>query len=145
MNALRHIVIADDDIDDVSLFLDAMEEIDAALQVSSAMNGEILLEKIRNMESLPDLLFLDLNMPIKNGLETLETFAAFPELRPNKIVVLSTSSNDLYVSQAFEKGVCCYLQKPGSFESLKKMIRYCLYELQCNVNEPKGPLTELDF
>ena len=90
-----HIYIADDDDDDCLLFGDVLRELEGQTKLTTASNGAELmdaLEAIAGVTNLPHLLFLDLNMPIKNGIECLVEIKHNPKLRHLPVIIYSTSA-----------------------------------------------------
>ena len=80
-----------------------------------------------NMESmesnrLPHLLFLDLNMPLKNGLECLKEIKSDEKLKDIFISIYSTSGNEKDIEETFLNGANVYLTKPDDFNMLKKVL-----------------------
>lgn len=71
-NSQKIIYLADDDEDDRILFLDAVEELNLPISVVQTKDGNELINALRNAEHLPEVLFLDINMPCKNGFECLK-------------------------------------------------------------------------
>jgi CheY-like chemotaxis protein len=76
----------------------------------------------RNQYPLPILIVLDLNLPIKSGLEVLEWMRAQPELNQLDVIALTSSPETRDVSRARELGVLCYLVKPPSAEDLQQIV-----------------------
>ena len=70
----------------------------------------------------PDLVFLDLNMPCKNGVECLEEIRAVKSFKNLPVIIYSTTANATQVDASYSKGASLYLQKPSNFESIKKSI-----------------------
>lgn len=119
-----NIMIADDDEDDCVFFKDALEELNVSIRLTCFSNGAELMDVLSTVhfKSLPDILFLDMNMPLKNGMECLI------EIRNNKtfdklpIIIFSTSSQKEAVHAAYENGATFYLKKPDSFNKLKHAL-----------------------
>lgn len=127
MQTNRHItLLADNDPDDCQFFQEAMGEIDFNSSLQIVNDGEELIIYLKNTEVLPSVLFLDLNMPKKNGFECLI------EIRKNKdwnsfpIVIYSTSMNREIVKKLYENGANFYIQKPVEFSLLKDAIHHAL-------------------
>ena len=74
-------------------------------------------------ENLPDLIFLDLNLPIMNGFECLDIIRSTPHLKNLMIAIYSTSSADRDIEETFKKGANIYIKKPSSFNELKKSLK----------------------
>jgi len=123
-NSQRTIFMADDDEDDRMLFLDAMLELNLSVVVEAAVDGLELLDMLSQaVQQLPEIIFLDINMPGKNGFECLEEIrSAKGDLKGVKVVMLSTSSNPENIELCYELGADLYAVKPSTFEDLKKLL-----------------------
>lgn len=118
-----YIVLADDDEDDRLFFIDAFEELKINTIVNTVNNGRELLNYINNPETiLPNIIFLDLNMPILNGIESLKEIKANDRFKEIVIAIYSTSSSDQDVEDTFILGANIYIKKPSNFDNLKKVL-----------------------
>jgi CheY-like chemotaxis protein len=94
-------------------------------QIQTALNGREAMEILNNPASkLPDIILLDLNMPIMNGFEFLEVFRTLSVEKQNgaKIVVLSSSDNPLDIERAMKLGATQYLTKPLTEDMLSGVL-----------------------
>lgn len=124
---LRHILLADDDKDDQLLFKEALEELTLSTHLSVVQNGELLMQKLNDeKEQLPDILFLDLNMPRKNGFTCLSEIKRTEKLKQLPVIIYTTSYEPEIVNLFYKKGAQYYIRKPNDFEQLKKVIYHCL-------------------
>lgn len=123
---IQNIFLADDDSDDVFLFREALKEVTNEVNVHTAENGDILLKMLAGKPALPDIIFLDLNMPIKNGFQSLEEIRANAEYNTIPVAILSTSSDEKAIITAHKNGANAYITKPVAFTDLKKIIVKCL-------------------
>lgn len=122
MNKMK-ILLVDDDEDDREFFADALVGVDLNTQLQQLDNGKSCLDYLRQqMENLPNLIFLDLNMPIMNGFECLTEIRKNPLLKDLPIAIYSTSSSDKDIERTFLSGANIYIKKPSSFEDLKKSL-----------------------
>lgn len=119
----RHVVLADDDDDDKLLFQDVVKELGIAAKLSAASNGEALMEMLSEGPP-PDLLFLDLNMPLKNGFECLAEIRRDRRLDQMPVIIFSTSSQPSAIDRVYKGGAQLYIRKPNDFTQLKKVIRH---------------------
>jgi CheY-like chemotaxis protein len=125
MQTLANILLADDDDDDRLLFTDVLREYSKDSNLSYAHNGEHLMTMLRS-ESLPDVLFLDLNMPLKNGMECLEEIRSDEKLKNLPVVIFSTSSHPGTINQMYDIGAHLYVRKPNDFNALRRAIQAVL-------------------
>lgn len=117
------IIMTDDDEDDRMFFNDAMKSLNLNCVLEFCENGQVLLEKLTNEDALPDLVFLDLNMPILSGLETLERIRNNDKfLTIPVIAIYSTSSDSRDKEKSLELGANAFITKPTNFEELKKIV-----------------------
>lgn len=135
--AIRHIFLADDDSDDIFLFTEALKEIPDQVEVYTAKNGEVLLNLLDEKPVNADIIFLDLNMPIKNGFQTLEEIKANDKYKGIPVAILSTSSDENAISKARRQGADTYIIKPIDFGEFKKIITKCLYTDWANWQVPE--------
>jgi CheY-like chemotaxis protein len=121
-NPLR-ILLADDDEADRLLFKDAFRELKIKTVVDTVNDGVELMEYLDKQElPLPQLLFLDINMPRKNGLECLKEIRANPALNDISIAIFSTSESEKDMRETFLNGANIYVHKPADFGTLKQML-----------------------
>ncbi len=118
-----HILLADDDKSDRLLFTDAFAELKIDTIVNTVNDGVQLMEWLK-MESnrLPHLIFLDLNMPRKNGMECLKEIKRIEKLKDISIAIYSTSENKKDIEETFHYGANVYITKPNSFNKLKNVL-----------------------
>ncbi len=129
-NRTYSIYLADDDEDDRQLFTEALEELPFELKVDTFSNGVDLMANLLNPETpLPDIIFLDLNMPLMNGEECLADIRGEKELYKIPIVIYSTSFDIFKVELLHKKGADRYLQKPKTFTKLKSTVQKAIESL----------------
>jgi CheY-like chemotaxis protein len=135
MHAPANILLADDDDDDRLLFKDVLKEYSKDSNVKFAHNGEHLMTLLRS-EELPDVLFLDLNMPLKNGIECLEEIRSDEKLKDLPVVIFSTSAHPGTINQMYDIGAHLYVRKPNDFRTLRKAIQEVLKKDWGNPSRP---------
>lgn len=110
------IILAEDDKDDQELFTEALSETKVPSEVITVENGEELINTLKDEdESKPDIIFIDINMPIKGGKEALAEIKSDQELKEIPAVMLSTSDHPKDIEETFNNGANLYIQKPNSF------------------------------
>ena len=117
------ITLADDDEDDRLFFTDAFDELKINTVVNTVNNGRELLQFLNHPETvLPNIIFLDLNMPILNGIESLKEIKKNDRFKDIAIAIYSTSSSEHDIENTFVLGANIYIKKPSSFVDLKKIL-----------------------
>jgi CheY-like chemotaxis protein len=120
-----HILFSDDDTDDALLFTQAADLLTSPVLLSFAEDGEQLMRYL-SKERLPDMIFLDLNMPVKNGIECLREIRADKKLDWLPVIIYTTSDNPKDVEACFDLKANLYVVKPTSFESIIKTLKKIL-------------------
>jgi len=121
------IILADDDEDDRMFFKDALESLRMKVDIVTVNDGVELMELLNNKpEEKPHILFLDLNMPRKNGIEALEEIRASALHKDLVVAIYSTSSAENDIEDTFVKGANVYIRKPSDFNVLKKVLEEVL-------------------
>jgi CheY-like chemotaxis protein len=122
-NDLLHVLLADDDETDRLIFKEAFEELKIKTIVHAVNNGEQLMDYLNKKDShLPHLLFLDLNMPRKSGLECLKEIRGNTKLKDISIAIYSTSNSKKDMEETFRNGANIYIHKPSDFNVLKQVL-----------------------
>ncbi|MFC4097528.1 response regulator [Euzebyella saccharophila] len=117
------VVLVDDDEDDRMFFADALQEIELKTDLQEFHNGQELLDFLTgDCEEFPQLIFLDLNMPVMDGFECLKKIRSNPKLENLVVAIYSTSSSERDIEETFVNGANIYINKPNKFEELKKTI-----------------------
>ncbi len=121
---INQVVLADDDADHGVLFKTLLQEVDSSKNVTILHDGDSLLAYLAH--TAPELLFLDLNMPCKSGLECLQEIKKMDHLKNMKIVVYSSSSsmNDIHSCYMWQADL--YMVKPFNREHLKIALKSVL-------------------
>ena len=118
-----HIMLADDDEDDRLFFKEAFEEVKIKYDISTFNDGEQLMQYLnQHGNPLPDIIFLDLNMPRKSGMECLREIRQDDRLKRISVAIYSTSSSEQDIEDTFVAGANVYIKKPNDFNMLKKVL-----------------------
>lgn len=121
------IVLADDDWDDCDLFCEALEEIKIPHSLEIFHNGRQLLDHlVTKAGELPDILFLDLNMPLMDGREVVKAVRQHDWLHPLRLFILSTSNSQEDIEGLLGMGADGYIIKPPSFSELVGIVERIL-------------------
>jgi CheY-like chemotaxis protein len=117
-----NVILADDDDDDRYMFNEAIEELRLDIDTRMFKNGLELLQYLEQSDPLPDMIFLDLNMPVMDGLKCLKKIRETPAYKDISIIIYSTSPSETYINKTFMLGANIYLIKPDSFNELKDLL-----------------------
>lgn len=121
------ILLADDDLDDCLFFKDALEGMPVYTKFTAVHDGEQLMQLLTHEKTrLPDILFLDLNMPRKNGFECLTEIRQNKKLKGLPVVIFSTSFEQEVVNLLYDNGAHFFIRKPSEFALFKKIILYTI-------------------
>lgn len=115
------ILLIDDDQDDQLLFREAIRDITTEIVFETADNGVEGLKCLTHVDKLPDILFLDINMPLMDGRETLHFIRANHGLDNIVIIVCSTSNSETDLKWAAQANAQ-YIVKPNDFPSLIRLL-----------------------
>jgi len=126
------ILITDDDEGDRLLFQEILEEMNIRSRVEIARNGLELIERLSSGEPLPDLLFLDLNMPKKNGISCLKEIRGNKKFDAMSIAIYSTSSFSKDIDVTFREGANIYITKPSDYKVLKEVLEKAVFVTRLN-------------
>jgi CheY-like chemotaxis protein len=121
------ILFIDDDKDDQILFCEAVVSIVPGLICDLASNGQEGIDRLESYTELPDLVFLDINMPLMDGWETLKLIRSTPRLKSLKVVIYSTS-NQKSDRERFASLGAGFISKPTTFEGIILSISDVIHE-----------------
>ncbi|MEO8151027.1 MAG: response regulator [Bacteroidia bacterium] len=122
----KKILLVDDDADDQLLFMDAVQEVDMMLQCEIANNGIEALHHLHKMPPPPVIIFLDLNMPLMNGFECLETIRKEKRFSGIPVIIFTTSNNPADHERAKKLGANDFFTKTADFKELKAKLHQFL-------------------
>lgn len=131
------LLLADDDEDDCLFFEEALSEMPLSVHLTTVNDGEQLMQHLATtIEELPNVVFLDLNMPRKNGFECLTEIKRDEKLKALPVVIYSTSFDPEMVNLLFNNGAHFYIRKPSEFSKLKQVIQNALTLMTQSVMAP---------
>lgn len=121
------ILLVEDDPGDVELTKEGLLAAKMLVNLHVAEDGEKALKFLRKQAPYteaprPDIILLDLNMPKKNGHETLREIKADVSLRSIPVVILTTSDAETDIVSCYDLGANCYITKPVGFEAFIKVV-----------------------
>ena len=116
-------LLVDDDTDDTSLFREVLEEVNPSIIFNWAEDGQEALQFLKNEDSeLPDIIFLDLNMPRMGGKECLAEIKNDAKLHKIPVIMYTTSSQSRDIEETMQKGAICFITKPTNMKELKNIL-----------------------
>lgn len=127
---IQHLLLIDDDEDDREIFSSILEDAWPAISLSVATNGREGLQKLHSSPNAPDIIFLDLNMPLMNGEQFMQAIKMDARFQQIPIVILSTSSDTKTIVQMKQLGAGHFFTKPDKFSAWEKMLNDFLANLQ---------------
>ena len=123
MASYKHLMLVEDDEDDRDFFLQVMVEIFPDIVCETASNGKIALDKLNSAHVRPDLIFLDLNMPLMNGRQFLEEIRNHSHLMEIPVVILSTSGDAQTIRETIAMGARHFITKPDLLQAWERVLR----------------------
>lgn len=120
--------LIEDDADDQEIFINALGKINPAIRNISASNGQDALQKLSATKVKPDIIFLDLNMPLMNGREFLKAISGEEYYRTIPIIILSTSSDSDTIAETIQLGAKEFITKPVSYSEWETILKVVLKE-----------------
>ena len=124
-----HVLLVDDDEDDRTFFKEALEVLEYSTDIEYAENGAEAIERLnKDGVKLPDIVFLDFNMPLMSGKDCLQHIRSRDRYSHIPIVIYSTSYNPANANILRGLGADRYIRKPATFEGLKRVVSTALRE-----------------
>ena len=118
------ILLIDDDDDDQFIFLAALEDVAPDSQCHVSNSALEAFQYLRAVAETPDMLFVDLNMPLMNGFEFLLILKGDPRFSPIPVIIFSTSDNPEDLERAKGLGAVQFITKTADIQLLKKDLRH---------------------
>lgn len=126
----KKVFLIDDDADDRELFCEALQAVASDFICLTAPNGRKALADLRSAQAeLPDLIFLDINMPLMNGWQFLSILREQEAYKHIPVIIYSTSSSDQELQKALQAGAFCFFKKPSNYKDLVKSLESVVFHL----------------
>lgn len=116
-------LLADDDSDDTEMFSEALAGIDKNIICHIVSDGREMFNLLSTLVDMPDLIFLDVNMPVMNGWQCLKLLKEDERYNQIPVIIFSTSSHQRDMDIAADLGALCYFTKPNDFNELAQVLR----------------------
>ena len=116
------VYLVDDDLDHVLIISRAIREANPNTEVHTVDDSTIALEALRTLQSKPDLILLDINMPGLSGFDVLSHIKADEQLKRIPVVMLTSSTLGSDVARAYELGASGYISKPSYLHDIRAVL-----------------------
>jgi CheY-like chemotaxis protein len=119
------VYLVDDDIDDLEFVQEALFENSYKGPVNTVPNGKVLMDLLTKEDETqkPDVILLDLNMPLKNGFQALEEIRNNPSLKNIPVIILTASSKKEDEIKCFELGCNLFCTKPNNLHEYNSIVK----------------------
>jgi len=128
---INHVCFADDDPDDHLVFSTVMDELFPFIRLNSFYDCNALVKYLNDENNpLPDIIFLDYNMPGNDGNECLQLIKRTARFLHIPVIIYSTSDYNKLIDESYKKGAYKYIVKPNSFDGVKTTLTQTIYEYE---------------
>lgn len=129
MNSAIHVMLIDDNEDDIFILKEVLGEHSQIEIVSIAKNGKEAIDYLHNLpakasKNMPDLILLDINMPGKSGLEVLEEIKTNQRTKALPVVMLTTSNREDDINRAYSNGASSFIRKPSDLGEFQRVTAF---------------------
>lgn len=133
MVTTKKFLLTDDDKDDRELFSEALAAIDPRIVCHGAENGRDALRVLNILGVIkPDIIFIDINMPVMNGWELLHALKKDGERNHIPVIIYTTSSQERDRRIAKDLGALCFVTKPDDFRTVKNILEVVVTNINKN-------------
>ena len=123
----KTIVYAEDDFEDAELFVETVKALDPAIEIEIVENGVKLMKYLGRKVPPPDLIFLDINMPLMNGLDCLREISDNQQYKGLNTIILSTSSNQDQIRFSYDLGAKHFITKATDIRVFRENLKKCIF------------------
>lgn len=131
----KKVFLVDDDEDDRFLFQGAINDVRDEIDLIEFSDAESLIKTL-STDNRPDAIFLDLNLPRRNGIECLDFLRNRLGDSSTKVFILSTSSSVRMIEQTQKKGADLYIRKSENYNDLKNLIVTAIKQIDSSNHVP---------
>lgn len=117
-----NVLLVDDDSEESYLFNEALEHAHLDIHLSRANDGNDLMAYLLNKPT-PDMVFMDINMPYKDGLEALTEIRSIPKFKDLPLIIYSTTKNEDSINACYKKGANLFVIKPNDFDEMVQVVK----------------------
>jgi len=122
MKPVQTVLMIDDDIDDQEIFREVLHEIDPLIICVQSLNAKLALSLLLEDNQRPDVIFLDINMPIMNGFEFLEEMMMHERLSSIPVVMYTSSTHHVQEEKAKTLGASDFITKPSDINLIRTAL-----------------------
>lgn len=137
MAAVIKILLADDDSDDRDFFSEALASVDPDVVYQGVEDGQQAIHALASDTIRPNVIFLDINMPILNGWELLKKLKSDDRYADIPVIIYSTSSGQRERKIALDLGALCFVTKPESVKLIEEMLDRVIAKIKDNDMSPQ--------
>ena len=116
------IYLVDDDSDDLEIMKEALVENSYKGPVLTVHNGQALMDRLQSATDKPDVIILDLNMPLKDGFQALEEIRSMPHMNNIAVIILTASSRKEDEIRCLELGCNYFFRKPVVMKEYSSLV-----------------------
>jgi CheY-like chemotaxis protein len=128
--------LVDDDADDIIVFKEVLQDVNASIELATATDGLEALSALQlRKNDLPDIIFLDLNMPRMGGKECLTELKKDAQLKHIPVIMYTTSSQSKDIEETMLKGAVCFITKPTSLKELRHILSSIAQNVHVNLEK----------
>ena len=120
---IQQLFLIEDDEDDQDIFCMALTKVAPSIFCHTARNGVEATEYLLSGKPLPDVIFLDVNMPFMNGMEFMKWRLQHPRLQHVPVFVYTTTSNSLTEAIMKQLGAARFITKPNTLEGVIHILQ----------------------
>ncbi len=136
-------LLVDDDAEDTSIFKEVLQDVNPSIVFTSAADGHQALNILRKRNNnLPNIIFLDLNMPRMDGKECLVALKKDEQLKKIPVIMYTTSCQSKDIEETMQKGAVCFITKPDNLRELKNILSSISQNVNGNLEKSLRTLSD---
>lgn len=122
----KNILLIDDDIEDTEIFIDVVNAVNKDIICHTTMDPTKVFKDLKSAEILPDLIFMDINMPCLNGLDLLQQLRDDPKLQHLEVILISSPSEEVIRRLSPKKNIEKYIEKSSNYKDFVSQLQKIL-------------------
>lgn len=134
---MKSILLVDDDLDDQLFFHLVLKDVSSEFHFTNVNSAEEFFKRLEPENNyIPYVIFMDVNLPVKSGIECLQELKANERLKDIPVIIYSTSGDDIMIDEAYKAGALYYVCKPNSLGELDQILRSVLSKELTGIPQP---------